>query len=357
MAGLKPCPYTRKSLDIVTHGILAWVLARGFFSRRGKGLAVGMVLAGTLADLDGISAWFGPNAYLHWHRTYTHSLVGSLLVAAIGTVVALRLSTKQGDTESARNDNKKVVTNIALAIAVAVIAHLLMDLGQSDGVTLLWPLASTRYAADILPGVDAWILALLILGIVVPELFRLVGSEIGAKDKNPRGRNGARVVVALILIYGGARYVLHTQAVSELDAHAYKGESPRRVGAFADALSVFTWHGVAETRSLMCTMEAAVGPGQQFDAQAAYCQHKPESSAALELAEKTGAAREFLRVARFPKATVEKREDGYEVLIRAVQNEGESEIRQRLAARIVLDEKVRVTEEELVWAKDLGRRQ
>ncbi len=336
--------------------MLAWVLARGFFPRGGRAVAVGMVLAGTLADFDGISAWIGPSAYLHWHRTYTHSLPGTLLIVAMGTLIALRLSKQPKDKGTFSSGDSKMIAGVALAIAVAVMAHLLMDLGQPDGVTLLWPLVSTRFAADILPGVDAWILGLLILGIVVPELFRLVGSEIGAKDKNPRGRNGARVALGLILIYVVARYVLHTNAVAELDAHAYKGESPRRVGAFADALSVFTWHGVAETQSLMCTAEVAVGPGRQFDAEAANCQHKPEPSAALEMAEKTGAAREFLRVARFPKATVEKNQDGYEVLIRAVQNPGESEIRQRVAARILLDEKVRVTEEELVWANELGRR-
>jgi preprotein translocase subunit SecF len=199
-------------------------------------------------------------------------------------------------------------------------------------------------------------MALLVSGIVVPELFRLVGSEIGAKDKNPRGRNGAMVALALILIYVGARFVLHADAVAEMDAHAYKGESPRRVGAFADALSIFKWHGVVETQSLMCTVEVATGPGSRFDADAAYCQHKPETSAALEVAERTETAQKFLSVARFPKATVEKNEDGYEVLIRAVQSEGEVETRQRVAARILLDEKLRVTEERLIWSKELGRR-
>jgi hypothetical protein len=221
---------------------------------------------------------------------------------------------------------------------------------------LFWPLTGRRFAADVLPGVDPWILALLIVGLVAPELFRLVSSEIGAQEKSPRGRSGARVALALIVIYTGARYLVHTRAMTDLDAHAYKGETPRQVGAFADALSIFTWHGITETTSLMCTAEVNVGPGQAFDADAAYCQHKPEPSEALTTAEKTEAAQEFLRVARFPKAAVEKREDGYEVEIRAVQNAGESETRQRVAARILLDAKAQVMEDELVWVKELGRR-
>lgn len=344
-------------MDIVTHGLVAWVLARGFFSRRGRGVVVGMILAGVLADLDGTAAWFGPGAYLRWHRTYTHSLVGTLVVVAIGTFAALRWDRRGKDADSAADSHDRIdVMGVVVAVLVAVIAHLVMDFWQADGVTLFWPLLGTRFAADILPGIDAWILALLNLGIVLPELFRLVGSEIGAKEKSPRGRNGALVALALLLIYVGARYLLQTNAVAQLDAHAYKGETPRRVGAFADTLSIFTWHGVVETSSMMCTVEVGVGPGHVFDADSAYCQHKPEPSAALGLAEKTPAAEEFLRVARFPKGTVERREDGYEVLIRAVQNAGESEVRQPVAARVVLDGRPVVREEELVWVKDLGRR-
>jgi hypothetical protein len=220
----------------------------------------------------------------------------------------------------------------------------------------LWPLRGTRFAADLLPTVDAWILILLILGIVMPELFRLVGSEIGTKDRGPRGRNGAIVALALILIYVGVRYALHANTMAELDAHAYKGESPRRVGAFADALSVFTWHGIVETQTLVCQLEIGVGPGRVFDAEAASCQHKPESSAELDAAQKTVAAEKFLRVARFPKATVEKTQDGYSVVIRALEDEAEQASWRRVAAGVRLDGQARVMEEALVWSGGSGRR-
>jgi membrane-bound metal-dependent hydrolase YbcI (DUF457 family) len=315
-----------------------------------------MVLAGILADVDGLSAWFSPRAYLIWHRTYTHSLAGTVLVVAIATFVTLRMERKNSDSATTPQINWKVIGGVAFVMAVAAVAHLLLDLSRSEGVTLLWPFSSRRFAADLVPGIDAWILSLLILGIVIPELFRLVNSEIGAKSKTPRGRNGARVVFALLLIYVGARALLHTSAMAELDAHAYKGESPRLVGAFPDALSIFTWHGVVETQSQMCTVEATVGTGRTFDGDSAYCQHKPEASTALEMAQKTQVAQEFLRVARFPKATVEHFDDGYEVVLRAMQNVGESETRQRVAARVVLNAVPRVTEQELIWSRELERR-
>ncbi len=220
-------------------------------------------------------------------------------------------------------------------------------------MTLLWPLRATRFAADYLPGIDPWILTLLLAGILLPELFRLVGSEIGAKDKAPRGRNGAIIAIALIVVYITARGVFHGDATEILDAHSYRGESPRRLGAFPDALSLLTWHGIAETQSLVCLAEVPVHSGKQFDAEAANCQHKPEASPALDLAQKTEIARKFLQSARFPRATVEKTQDGFEVVIRSLRDAVEQEVSHSVAARIVMDAKPKVFSEELVWAREL----
>lgn len=331
---------------IVTHGLTSFALARGCFPRKGWTVAVGMVVAGTLADVDAISAFWGPRAYFEWHRTYTHSLVGTLCAVAIGGLIAIWLGARKTTP----------IVWIVVAMLVAAIAHVTMDLWQSEGVTLLWPIRGTRFAADFVPGVDPWILLLLILGIAMPEIFRLVSSEIGAKDRNPRGRNGAIVALALILIYVGARDIFHADALAEIDAHAYKGESPRVVGAFADSLSIFTWHGVAETQSLMCQVEVKTGPNAQFEADAANCQHKPEPSTALALAQGTAAAREFLRVERFPKATVEKTQEGYEVGIRSMRDIAEMENQQRVEVKVYLNALPQVLEEELKWVKDLRER-
>lgn len=333
-------------MNIVTHGLGSLALARGFFPQRGWGVAAGMIVAGTLADADGLSELFGPSAFVRWHRTYTHSLIGTLCVVAIGALVAVLLRAKKRSTP----------VWIVAAMFAAAVGHLLLDLGQSEGVTLLWPFSDTRFAADLFPATDVWILALLIVGLLIPELFRLVSSEIGVKDKNPHGRNGAILALAAIVIYSGARYLLHASALTEIDAHAYKGESPRRTGAFADSLSIFTWHGVVETQSMICTMDVGRGPGAQFDPESATCPHKPEPSPALELAQKTDAVREFLRVARFPRASVDKTQDGYEVDVRSMRDVTQVESRPRIEAHVFLSTLPNVVADELVWAKDAGRR-
>ena len=330
-------------MDIPTHALTSYALARGFFPRRGWPVVVGMLIAGTIADVDQVSVFFGPAGYLEVHRTWTHSILATLIVVAIAAALTFFLD---------KTRPTRLATMLAATFAAAAV-HVVMDLFQSDGETLLWPFRSTRFAADYLPGIDPWILTLLLAGILLPELFRLVGSEIGAKDKTPRGRNGALIALALIVAYISARGVLHDNATGTLDAHSYRGESPRRLGAFPDPLSLLTWHGIAETQSLVCLVDVPVHSGQQFDAEAANCQHKPESSPELDLAQKTAAAHKFLQSARFPRATVERTQDGYEVVIRSLRDVVEQETSRSVAARIVLDAKPTIFSEELVWAKEL----
>ncbi|HEY1471887.1 MAG TPA: metal-dependent hydrolase [Candidatus Acidoferrum sp.] len=329
-------------MDIPTHALTSFALARGFFPRRGWPVIAGMLIAGTIADVDQLSVFFGPAAYLAARRTWTHSILATLVIVAITAAIASYL-----------DKTKTIPLRAILAAAfVAAAAHVLMDLFLSAGETLLWPFRSTRFAADYLPHIDPWILAFLLAGILLPELFRLVSSEIGAKDKTPRGRNGALVALVLILVYITARGVLHGDATGVLDARSYRGESPRRLGAFPDALSLLAWHGIVETQSLVCLAEVPVHSASEFDAEAANCQHKPESSPALDMAQKTVTAEKFLQSARFPRATVEKTQDGYEVTIRSLRDIVERDTH-GVAARIVLDAKPRVFSEELVWAREL----
>jgi len=333
-------------MDIPTHALTSFALARAFFPRRGWPIVVGMLIAGTVADVDQLSVFFGPAAYLAAHRTWTHSILATFIIVAIAAAITPYL------------DKTKAIPlrTILAATFVAAAVHMVMDLFQSAGETFLWPFRATRFAADYLPRIDPWILALLLAGILLPELFRLVSSEIGAKSKTPRGRNGALIALALIVVYISARGVLHGNATDVLDAHSYRGESPRRLGAFPDPISLFTWHGIAETQSLVCLAEVPVDSAREFDAEAANCQHKPEFSPVLDMAQKTAVADKFLQSARFPRATVEKTQDGYEVIIRSLRDIVEQETSHSVAARIVLDAKPRVFSEELVWARDLRLR-
>ncbi len=236
-----------------------------------------------------------------------------------------------------------------IAATLAAVLHVLMDVSTSAGVALLWPWRETRFDWDWLPRVDPWILALLLAGILLPELFGLVGSEIGTKDTAPRGRNGAIAALVLVLIYVGGRTILHGNAVAQLDAHTYRGESPRRLAAFADPVSLVTWHGVVETTTQICTLTVPALESARFDSESGLCVHKPEDPPALATAEQTESVKKFLQAARFPKASVGATEDGTEVAVRDVRDSAESEKRFAVAVRVLLNTKGKVTSQEIVW--------
>jgi inner membrane protein len=333
-------------VDIATHALASYALARGFFPRRRWPLIVGMLFAGTVADIDLFSALFGPATYFAARRTYTHSLLGTLAVIALAVLFARYLTRKRPEP----------IPELLLPLALAAAFHVVLDLFQTEGVALLWPFRRSRFAMDWLPSLDPWILALLLAGILVPELLRLVSSEIGAKNKAPRGCNGALVALALIVVYIGARALLHSGSIASLEPHSYHGESARSVGAFPDAFSILTWHGVVETQSLVCTAEVPAGSGKGFDPESAECLHKPDASPQLGAAQKTSVAQEYLRAVPFPRAVVAKTEDGYEVLIRSMRDLAEGEIRHRVAARVLLDSRYGISSQDLVWASDVRLR-
>ena len=333
-------------MDIATHALASFALARAFFPRRRWPVFLGMILAGTLADIDFFSALFGPAAYFTARRTFTHSLPALLIVIAVAVVFTRYLGGKQPEPFRA----------LLLPLSLAAALHIVLDLFQSEGVAVLWPLRSTRFAADWLPPVDPWILTLLILGCFLPEFFRLITSEIGVKSKTPRGRNGALVALSFLVIYLGGRGLLHSSSVASLDPHSYSGESARRVGAYPDALSIFTWHGVVETQSLLCLADVPTAFGKPFDPESAQCLHKPEASPELAAAQGTDVAQAYIHAVPFPRAAVAKSPDGAEIEIRSMRDVAERESVRRIGVRITLDAKSQISSEEFVWLKELRLR-
>jgi hypothetical protein len=341
-------------------------MVRGFFPRAGKLAVASAVLAGTIANLDGLSNYFGPSAFLRWHGTYTHSiLLGVLVSAGVSVFVALvqlrampvRVAEPQGDATltgvRGRGDLAIGLAPILYVSLCAALLHIAMDVCQSHGVALLWPFSPKRFAADWLPGVDPWILTILIAGIALPELFHLVSSEIGAKAKKPRGQTGAIISLTLVFVYGGVRATLHSNVIALMQSRTFHGETPRRASAFPEPLSPLTWHGVVETESALNEIDVETASASNFDPDASLRLFKPEPSPTLEAARNTVAARRFLAAAQIPKASLEKTEAGYLVVLRDLRYAAAGETPHEIAAVIELDLNNKVTSQGLVWARDL----
>jgi inner membrane protein len=318
-------------------------LQRGFFPRAQWRSVAAVVAAGIIADLDSLSAGFGPSAYLHWHRTATHSLV---FVAVLAVAALLFSQTLRDPQRSAR------WTGFSwFAIAAAAALHVLMDLLQSDSVTPLWPFSSKRFSLDSLPAIDPWLLVILTAAILFPELVRLVSDEIGSRTKRPRGRNGAIVGLAFAVVYFGLRALFHGNAIASLEARTVSGEMPRRVAAFPDSASPFLWHCVVETESALHILNLRSMGGEVTYASGVTTLRKPEPSAILSAAQDSPAAITFLKTARFPKAVVEKETEGFSVEIQDVTDHVMPSQNHAIFADINLDKSAKVMSSELQWQK------
>ena len=328
-------------MDALTHGLASYSVTRAVFPRASLATLLAAILAGAAADLDQLSAHVGPSAFLSWHRTATHSILGTLaIVAAFFAAVSLTTRNKQ---------NADTIRTVFLALLAACSLHAAMDLTQNESVQLLWPFRTQRYSADWVARFDLWILLILLAGALVPQLLALVTEEIGAKSKAPRGRIGAILALLGVFIYTGARFVLHGNAVAMMDARTYRGELPHRAAAFAESDSPFHWRGIVETERAFHDLNLSLAPGSSFNPDAAAVYYKPEPSAPLDAALTTESVRRFLRAAKFPKATVEKTSTGYRVQIRDFAQQQEARFGPRVMAIVDADPDAKVVSDELAW--------
>jgi membrane-bound metal-dependent hydrolase YbcI (DUF457 family) len=328
-------------MDPLTHALTSYALKRAAFPRATRSTTIAVLIAGTVADIDVLSKLAGPSAYLTIYRTYCHSLLAALLFSLLVTLPLLR--------KSSPLDKPIPPIPIFIAALSASVLHILLDLCQTIGVELLWPFSSRRFALDWLANVDLWILGILLAGILLPALSRLVTEEIGAKSKGPRGKVGASLALASMLLYIVLRFVLHGNALAALESRTYRGESPRKAAAFPESSSPFRWHGIVETASALHEVEIEVGPAASFDPDSAITSYKPEPSPALDAARDTLVARRFLLAARFPKATVEKTPAGFHILLRAFPYSRDFSSALRVHAVIETDPSAKILSQELAW--------
>jgi len=330
-------------MDIGTHALASFALSRAIFPRAPKLLWAFIIPAGVIADIDAFSAFISPRAYLSWHRTYTHSLLASLIIACIFSATYQAWASPEWISRLSAG-------SVFVAVLSAQWLHFAMDAAQWQDVELCWPINPARIAADWLPTIDPWIVTILVATLVLPEFFHLIGSEIGAKDKRPRGFVGAIVGLVMVFSYVGLRAELHATAVAQMQNRSYAGELPRQVAAFCEFVSLVTWHGVADTESALHEVTVRINSSRRSALDPGVNLFKPEANPLLQAAQATETAKNFLRVARFPKATVQKMDTGSEVQIRDLRYAAAGEIKREPMVIVDFDPAGKIISEEIVWA-------
>ncbi|MCR4442417.1 MAG: metal-dependent hydrolase [Peptococcaceae bacterium] len=149
-------------MDPVTHALAGLVIG----SKAGSGFSLsnGIMMASTLGaiapDVDIAARFWGDYAYLKQHRKMSHSLPGLAFLALVTGAVLAPFYPEQG-------------FNVLVFWAFfGALSHSLLDLFNSYGVNLLWPLKKEKWSFNLLLIFDPVIFGLCVLLAAAGEQAR-----------------------------------------------------------------------------------------------------------------------------------------------------------------------------------------
>lgn len=300
-------------MDNVTHSLTGFFLSRAGFNRLTPNAAAILILSANAPDIDILALAGGTLNYFHFHRHFTHSLIFAPVLAVVAVALVRALGAK------------RLPWGPAILVALCGVAsHLLLDLTNAYGIRLLLPFSSQWLRLDLTNIYDLWIWSIFALCLIASFLSQLVGGEIGAKPRTRYpGRGFAWFALGLLLLYDGARWILHSRAIAMLDSRQYalrqddsgqyQDSPPLRVAAFPGTSNPLHWKGVAETTNAYHLFDMDVDGA--FDPTRGQVAFKTDPSAAIEAAGRTEPFRIFRDFAQFPLWRTTPAEDGMRVVL------------------------------------------
>jgi inner membrane protein len=306
-------------MDPVTHSLTGACLSRAGFNRRAAYATLTMVVAAEFPDIDTVWSWWGPVYGFQHHRGITHTFVGlpveaGLIVAGIYALHRFRVYRATRAVASGRVEQlTKAPVRWGLLYGFALIAllsHLLLDYTNNYGIRPFFPFNPRWYAGSFVFIVDPLIIFLLLLALVMPVLFGMVGSEVGARRQVFRGRGWATFSLLAIVGWWSLRAATHARAeqlaegqsmaVTTPDA-APQFQQPLRVQASPDPINPFRWHTVSDFGGFyqlgdVDSLNGSLTPAQDIHL-------KPERTAAVIAAQGSPLGRAYMDWSAMPFIT------------------------------------------------------
>jgi inner membrane protein len=301
---IKSKPQTR--LEPVTHFLYGACLGRAGLNRKTALATLTLTLAAEAPDLDVIAGFWGGRTYgFAHHRGFTHSFVGVPLVAAVVTAFVYLVWRLRG--RKTKDPNLPPRWGILFLYAcLAGLSHILLDFTNNYGVRPFWPFSEKWYSWDIVFILEPVMLGLMVLGLVGPALFVQIDTEIGSRQRGPRGRIGAIAALVGVALMWGVRDYEHRRAINALEARTYGDADPTRVSAYPHWINPFHWDGVVETPTFFAltsvdSLTPEVDPEGRMQ-----LRHKPQETAITQAAKQSYAGRVFLDWAQYPVTETEE---------------------------------------------------
>ncbi len=274
-------------------------MGRAGLNRKTALATLTLTLAAEAPDLDIIARFWGRAFGFEHHRGFTHSFLGVPLDAMVVMGFVYLIWRIRG--RKTKNPNLPPRWGLLFLYAcIAGLSHILLDFTNNYGVRPFWPFSEKWYSWDIVFVVEPVMLALLILGLIIPTIFALVDRDIGVRSRGPRGQVAATLALVGIIFMWGLRDFEHRRAVTALQSRIYEGVDPMRVSAYPTWVDPFHWHGVVETPAFFAlapvnTLTAEVDPEGQME-----IHYKPEENPITLAAKKSYVGRVFLDWAQYP---------------------------------------------------------
>jgi inner membrane protein len=239
-------------------------MSRAGFNRRAAYATLTMAVAAEFPDIDTLWGLRGPVDGFQHHRGITHTFVGvpveaGLIVAAVYALHRFRMhrASRNGlDAKGTPLTQAPVHWCLLYGFALlALLSHLLLDYTNNYGIRPFFPFNPRWYAGSFVFIVDPLIIPLLLLAFIMPPLFALIGSEVGARRQPFRGRGWATASLLAIVSWWSLRAVEHARAVQLASAQSMAVTTPDAAPQFRQALRVlaspnpfnpFRWNTVSD---------------------------------------------------------------------------------------------------------------
>ncbi len=273
-------------MDNLTHSLTGLMLSRAGLARFHARAPLALILSANAPDVDGLAIFWGPLAYIRYHRGLAHAIPFVPVMALLPMLIVCALMRSfQG------------WMRLYLLCIAGVASHLLLDWTNTYGVRFLLPFSPQWFHLDLNALVDLWILAVLLFAWLLVYVFRMVNAEIGAKPGS--GRALAILALLLVLGYDFGKFLLHQRAIDVLNSRIYAGSAPLREAAFPPGSNPVQWRGWVETPTLF--KEYAWNVTAQFDPSAGATFYKPDDAAAIAAARGTPVFKTFLAFDQYPR--------------------------------------------------------
>lgn len=145
-------------MDVVHHAFIGGVGFLGFAAQEQELAGLGFLLGSALPDLDVIFIAAGKRFYLKHHQGPTHSLpLAPLYAAVLTSIVALQIGWDWA---------------LFFGLSAGLTIHVLLDLFNTFGIQLFWPLTKRRFCLDAVFFIDAvaWMLTACLFSVVFAKL-------------------------------------------------------------------------------------------------------------------------------------------------------------------------------------------